>query len=118
LIEIRYTPKGNSLIVSLIGRLDTATAPLFDRKFKEDVVASGHKYVVLDLRQLDYISSLGLSSILIGNKAITDRDGELVLCGLEGIVRQVFQITGLASVLKIFLNPDAAVEEFDRGRSS
>ena len=110
MIEIRCTPQANSLIVSVIGRLDTATAPTFDRKFKEDVVAGGHKYVVLDLSKLDYISSLGLSSVLIGNKAITERGGELVLCGLEGVVRQVFQITGLVTVLKMFNSVDEAVE--------
>lgn len=110
MIEIQCTPKGKGLIVTVIGRLDTATAPLFDRKFREDVVAGGHKYVVLDLSKLNYISSLGLSSILIGNKAVTDQGGELVLCGLEGIVRQVFQMTGLTTVLKVFSNPDEALE--------
>ena len=110
MIEIRCTPQANSLIVSVIGRLDTATAPTFDQKFKEDVVAVSPKYVVLDLSKLDYISSLGLSSVLIANKAITERGGELVLCGLEGVVRQVFQITGLATVLKMFNSVDAALE--------
>jgi anti-anti-sigma factor len=110
LIEIQCTSKDKGFIVSVIGRLDTATAPLFDRRFREDVVPGGHKYVVLDLGKLTYISSLGLSSILIGNKAITDQGGVLVLCGLEGIVRQVFQMTGLTTVLKVFSNPDAALE--------
>jgi anti-anti-sigma factor len=109
LIEIRYTPKGNSLIVSVIGRLDTATAPTFDRKFQEEVVPGGYKYVVVDLSKLVYISSLGVSSILIGNKAITGRGGEFALCGLAGIVRQVFHITGLMTALKTFEDVDAAL---------
>jgi anti-anti-sigma factor len=110
MIEIQYTPKDNGLIVSVIGRLDTATAPLFDRKFQEDVVGSGQKRVVLDFSKLVYISSLGLSSVLAGAKTINQRGGELVLCGLGGMVREVFQITGLATVFKIFNTPETALE--------
>src|SRR5215831_13575872 len=98
MLEIQSTPSGNSLIVSVTGRLDTATAPEFDRKVAEVVTASDKKRVVLDFTELVYISSLGISSVLIIAKTINQRGGELVLCGLSGIVREVFQITGLTSV--------------------
>ena len=113
MIEIQCTPKDNGLIVSVTGRLDTATAALFERKrkFQEDVVGSGQKRVVLDFSKLVYISSLGLSSVLAGAKALNQRGGELVLCGLGGMVREVFQITGFATVFKIFTTPEAALEQ-------
>jgi anti-anti-sigma factor len=111
MIEIQSSPQGNSLIVSLTGRLDTATAPVFDRQVQEDVTASDKKRVVLDFSKLVYISSLGISSVLIIAKTINQRGGELVLCGLTGIVREVFQITGLTSVFKVFPTADAALEQ-------
>ena len=110
MIEMQCTSKGNSLIVSLVGRLDAATAPVFDRKFQEDVISSGGKHVVLDLSKLVYISSLGLASVLTGAKAINQQGGEFVLCGLGGMVREVFQMTGPATVFKVFNTAEAAIE--------
>src|SRR5207244_12047935 len=97
------------LLVSVAGRLDQAGAPVFSRRFEEEFARHPDKHVVIDLTKLVYISSVGLSCVLIASKRVTERGGELVLCGLAGIVREVFQITGFLSIFRIFDTAEAAL---------
>jgi anti-anti-sigma factor len=109
MIEMQCTPQDGGLVVSVIGRLDTSAAAAFNRKFKYDVLARGDKRVVLDFSKLDYISSLGLSCVLNSAQAIKNNGGELVLCSLGEMVRQVFQVAGLISFFTIFDTTEKAL---------
>ena len=55
---------------------------------------------MLDLGRLDYISSAGLRVVLIAAKRLKSVGGALVLCTLNPSVREVFEISGFASILE------------------
>ena len=77
------------------------TAPLFDRQVEEVLPAQAAR-VLVTCSGLDYISSAGLRSVLALAKKLQNRGGRLTLSDLHGPVREVFEMAGLYSMLRIY----------------
>lgn len=58
MMEVKKDTDGENAIVSIAGEIDSTNAEIFERKLREAV--AGEKKVVLDLAELEYISSAGL----------------------------------------------------------
>lgn len=95
-MEIKTDKNGSALTVTLKGRLDTQTAPQLEKELKLEGVAS----VVFDLSDLEYISSAGLRTMLTAQKTMMAQ-GEMVLEHVAPVVREVFEMTGLAPFFTI-----------------
>lgn len=101
----------NCLVVSVSGRLDTLTSPDLDKAGK-GWIEGGRIDVVLDLNELDYISSAGLRSVLALAKAIEANGGRIVLSGAKGMVQEVLSMSGFDSFLRILPDLDGAISFF------
>jgi anti-anti-sigma factor len=99
-MDIKTIRKDNSLLVNMQGRMDAGMAGEFDLAF-DKMIQEGNKNFVLDMSALEYISSAGLRSILGTYKKIKGAGGTLLLCGLGGVVKEVFEISGFASIFDI-----------------
>ncbi len=102
MFEMKFTTEGSGLVAELSGRLDARSAPDFER----DVLAAadgleGERGVLLDLSGLEYISSAGLRSILLLAKRLSGSGGRVALCGMTGVVEEVFNISGFDSFLPV-----------------
>ena len=98
-MKITKDIKDNVLNVKLVGRLDTNTAPVLDGELKDDLEAVTK--LELDLKELDYISSAGLRTILVFHKKMTSKKGSLVVLHPKDEVMEVFDMTGFSSFLNI-----------------
>ncbi len=107
-MEIVKKKEKDALVISLRGRLDAVTTPVLDRDLAE-LMAGGEKFVVLNLRDLDYISSAGLRSILAATKRLREKQGRLHLASLKNVVREVFDISGFSSIIPVFETVDGAI---------
>ena len=65
-MEIKKQADGANLTVSLSGRLDTTTAPVFEKELKESL--NGVSDLTLDFSGLEYISSAGLRVLFSAQK--------------------------------------------------
>ena len=96
MLNITQNKNDSILELALEGRLDTVTAPqlqaAIDEQF-EDVTD-----VVMDLKDLAYISSAGLRVLLTVRKGLT---GDLVLRIVDPSVLEVLEITGFVDILTI-----------------
>ena len=90
---------GDSLTISLEGRLDTTTAPQLESEVKSCL--DGVKSLVFDMKALEFLSSAGLRVLLIAQKAIAKQGGSMVVKNLIPSVRKVFDVTGFSRILKI-----------------
>ncbi|MBP5377826.1 MAG: STAS domain-containing protein [Bacteroidaceae bacterium] len=90
---------GDKITVELIGRLDTASVTDFDEEIAE-VIADDND-VVFDCKDLEYISSSGLRSVLNAHKQLKTAGGSLELVNLQPAVKSVFDLTGFSVILKI-----------------
>jgi len=93
----------------LKGRMDTLTTKTFDQWFANQMEQSRTR-LILDMSELVYISSSGLRSLLAAAKQIKAAGGTLVLCGLTGVVRQVFQLSGFFTIFQVVDDLDQALQ--------
>lgn len=85
-------------VIELIGRLDTITAPALDKTINEDVADA--KNLVLNLKELEYISSAGLRVLLSAQKKL-QKIGSMKVTNVCEEVMGVFEMTGFADILTI-----------------
>ena len=102
-MEIFTRKEQSTLIVSVKGRMDAATAPQFDKSIC-DLIGQGESVFLIDFNGLDYISSAGLRSLLVAAKQLKAKKGDLGIAGLQGPVKDVFKISGFHSLFKIIEN--------------
>lgn len=97
-MEISKKQNEQTLELTLVGRLDTTTAPKLEAELKSSL--DGVKYLMLDFKQLEYISSAGLRVLLTTQKQM-NKQGEMVICNVNEEVGEVFEITGFSDILTI-----------------
>jgi anti-sigma B factor antagonist len=100
-MDITFAEKDDWTIVTVEGRMDTVSAPDFESKVQERI-AEGAKRLVVDLSRLEYISSAGLRCILVAGKSSTATGGRLCCCGLQGVVKKVFDVSGFTSLFPVY----------------
>ncbi len=98
-------------IFKLNGRLDSNTSQGFEKKIF-DAISDGSKNMIVDFKDLDYISSAGLRVILKATKALNREEGKIMLCSMQDYVKEVFEIAGFDSFLPIVGTMDEALKAF------
>jgi len=78
-------------VLEAYGRLDSTTAKEFGDRLVA-LVQAGRNAIVVDLKNIAYISSAGFRVLLIANRATSQKQGKLALCGITGEVRRLFEI--------------------------
>ncbi len=99
-MDIDFAEKDDWTIVTVEGRMDTVSAPDFESKIQERI-AEGETRLVVDLSRLDYISSAGLRCILVAGKSAAATGGQLCCCGLQGVVKKVFDVSGFTTLFPV-----------------
>jgi anti-sigma B factor antagonist len=108
-MDISEDRKADAVILALSGKLDATTAKTFEDKIL-GVINSGTQRLVIDLSQLEYVSSSGLRVLLLAAKRLQATDGKIAMCGLQDHVRQVFDLAGFSSILSIYGSRDEAIK--------
>ena len=98
-LTIYKDSSGDSLTISLEGRLDTTNAPQLETEVSSCL--SGIKSLVFDMKALQFLSSAGLRVLLIAQKAMAKQGGSMLVRNLIPSVRKVFDVTGFSKILKI-----------------
>lgn len=96
-MTITKQQNGSAVTLSLAGRLDTATAPQLEEALKD---IGGASELVLDLAELDYLSSAGLRVLLTAQK-LMNQQGKLTVRHVNETIMEIFEITGFADILTI-----------------
>ena len=97
-MEIIKEKNGTAVTMSLQGRLDTATAPQMEAELKKDMEEVTR--LILDMRELEYLSSAGLRVILNAQKMMVKRGG-MVVRHVNETIMEVFELTGFSDILTI-----------------
>ena len=89
--------------VALVGALNTETAPGFEQRL-EEVVAAGHQLTVLDMKDLDYISSAGLRVIFKAAKQAKAAGRRMAAANRKPHIDKVFEILKSLPDMAVFAN--------------
>jgi len=100
IFTVQSNPEENKTTLTLSGRLDTGTSPQLQEKL-EELLAEGTGDIILDLSDLEYISSAGLRVLLMGEKKCRLKDRKQVVKGANASILEIFDITGFSGVLTV-----------------
>lgn len=98
MLKIEKTKTENKLVIKLIGRLDTNTAPELNKTIKTDL--KDVEELIYDLSELIYVSSAGLRVILLTQK-IMSKQGSMKIINTQDMVMEVFKATGFTEIIDI-----------------
>ncbi len=99
-MEVKITEKDNVMTAQLIGRLDTAVSQEVATTL-QPVIEQANKTIVLDCKELSYISSSGLRIFLTIRKAAAGKGGKVIVRDINNEIRQVFMMTGFLNLFEI-----------------
>ncbi len=97
-MEITKIQEETTLTVALMGRLDTHSAPEADATLKDSL--QGITTLRLDFTELEFLSSDGLR-VLLSVQKIMNKQGTMVVFGVNEGIDEIFSITGFHDILTI-----------------
>jgi anti-anti-sigma factor len=93
-----------------VGRLDTNTASSFDAQLAP-MLAHSQSHVVVDLTNVDYVSSAGLRSILQLVKQTAAHGGRVGLYGTQPHILEVIEMSGFPALLDLYPDRESALSQ-------
>jgi anti-anti-sigma factor len=102
---------GDATIFTPVGRIDHASAESFGRTL-DDLVAgcrSAGERLILDLAQVEYMSSLGLRALWRAAERCATGGSHLVVANLQPVVREIFEISALDQHVSVYASLEAAL---------
>ena len=96
-MHIKLINRGEEGELLLEGRLDSSTAPEVEEILLQ--VADRFDQVILNMAQLEYISSAGLRILKLLYMALRKKEGELKVKNANKLVMEVFEMTGFVGLL-------------------
>jgi anti-sigma B factor antagonist len=110
-MEISTEEQKQVSVIAVSGRVDSATAPELENSLKK-LVESEKTQIVLDLKNVEYMSSAGLRAMVSTLKAVKRVNGDLRLASPSPRVEEVLRLAGLTSIFSIHPTRDEAVASF------
>jgi anti-sigma B factor antagonist len=104
--------EGDVAVVDLSGRITLGDGSGTVRETVKGLVGSGHKKVLLNLKDVTYIDSAGLGELVGSYATVTNQSGQIKLLNAQGKVRDVLQVTKLYTVFESFEDEALALRSF------
>ena len=101
------------IVVDLSGRIKLGEGSSVLRETVKDLLAKGHKKILLNLGDISYIDSSGIGELVSAFTSVRNQGGELKLLHLTKKVHDLLQITKLYTVFDIKDDETEAVRAFD-----
>jgi len=103
---------GNATMLRVVGRVDSSVAKLLEKKITDVISHDGA--IVVDLREMNYVSSAGLRSFIMLAKHAHSKNQKISLCAMREEVTEIFEISGLLELFTIHDTVEAAVARLPR----
>ncbi len=96
---------GSVTVFAVVGRLDAPGSRVF-----REAMASATGSVLVDLADVDYISSAGLRALMEFHRDLAGGDAGLAVCSLHPHVREVLEVSGFLSFLAVHDDREGALK--------
>lgn len=108
-MQIAARPSEGFTILDISGDIDLAHSPQMRKALLAEIKVKKIPKVFLNLKNVRYIDSSGIASLVEGLKASRDAGSRLILYGLNTSVREVMQLSRLQKIFEIFEDEQQAL---------
>ena len=112
--SVAFRDSGRATILTLRGELDAHTAPELESAIKK-CRDEGKTQLIVNGRDLDYISSAGLGVFMAFIEEIRTLKGDIKICALQPKIYDVFDLLGFPQIYHIVDTEEEAVTLFEQG---
>jgi len=109
-LEVKVKEVNEVVVISLVGNLDSNTAPDAEKVINEWLEKETKK-MVINLAETKYLSSAGLRVFLGTVKKITAAGGAVKLCSPNEVVQEILDISGFSTILDVKATEQEAIDE-------
>lgn len=109
-ITIHAEDVGTWHVLHVNGELDVETAPVL-REACSDAVSEGHTSLIIDLSNVPFIDSSGLSVLISAQRVVRLAEGRLRLATAVSATLRLLRITGLDTAFEVHPSVDLAQVE-------
>ncbi len=96
-------------VVHVVGRVNSANAQHMAGRL-DDILERGSRAIVLDLSRLEHMTSSGFRSLLMAERRAAEKKARFVLCGLQGLTLELFEIGGFLDMFEVAKTRDDALQ--------
>jgi len=107
-LKIQFKQRDTTLIILPSGRLDGLTVDAFEHQ-TQSWIDQEKTFVIIDFKNLSYISSAGLRALLILAKSLQQHKARFALCSLSPQIREIFEISGFDQIIAIHEDCESAL---------
>ena len=100
----------NIYVLNLNGYIDASNSHVLEEAC-DQLLAKGKCSIVLNFREVGYVSSAGLRVLLTAAKQMEATGGALKLCELNATVNKILDLSGLSQILNISANEKESLED-------
>ena len=109
-MEINTRTADDVTVIDISGKLDTQTSGAASEEMSR--IAEGASNMLLNLENLEFLSSAGLRVILRTAKQLSGTGGTLKVCNAVGVVKEVMEISGFGNLLDLYASEADALASF------
>jgi anti-sigma B factor antagonist len=103
---------GDVVVVDVSGRITLGEGSSTLREGIRELLAKGHRKILLNLADVSYIDSSGIGELVSAYTSVTNAGGQLKLVNLTKRVNDLLQITKLYTIFDIYDNELTAIRSF------
>jgi len=109
-MDVTVSMRNKIAVVVVSGRVDALTCKDFSARLEHEIKAGNH-YLVVDLHQVDFMSSAGVQALLTAARMARERAGELCMAGAQPNVKRVIDLSGLDHFAHVYADVHSAIDK-------
>lgn len=109
-MDVEVKAVADAQVVAVMKRFDAYTAGAVESALNK-LITAGARKVIIDFSANEYLASAGLRVLISATKTLQRTGGKLVLCSIKPNVLEVFDISGLKRIFKMYDSADAAIAD-------
>lgn len=113
MMDFTSTPYSESTIVVQVRGQQAEMDHKYFFDCVSDLIESGYKNVIIDCHQLGFLSSSGLSALLVARKQAVTHGGRVYLTRVSSNLARVLEITKLGRLLSVYPTTESAIESIE-----
>lgn len=108
-MHIKFTNRGTTLIIKVIGELDHHTAEYVRQKIDSELLKSTTKNIVFDFSELSFMDSSGIGVIIGRYKNVRKLNGRAAVVNAADQIIRILDMSGILKIIPVYKSLDDAI---------